>query len=111
MSANDLPDVIAAYQRAHDRHDVATALATFSPVATVIDDGSTYTGTDRITWWLANAASEYTYVRTLAGIDHLGDDLYVVRNHLTSDFPGGEVDLHYRFQLRDGLILHLDIAP
>ena len=26
-------------------------------------------------------------------------------------FPGGEVDLHYRFQLREGLIAQLEIAP
>lgn len=111
MSATDLPDVIAAYQQAHDRHDTETALATFSPDATVVDDDATYTGTERIRWWLTNVASEYTYTRTLTGADDLGDGVHVVRNHLTGNFPGGEVDLHHRFHLRDGLIHHLDIAP
>lgn len=111
MSPTDLPDVIDTYQRAHDRHDVDAALATFGPDATVIDDGATYAGTERILWWLTNAASEYTYTRTLTGTEDLGDGVHVVHNHLAGDFPGGEVDLHHRFQLRAGLIHHLDIAP
>ena len=34
-----------------------------------------------------------------------------VTNHLEGDFPGGTVDLRYRFVLRDDLISRLDIAP
>jgi len=38
-------------------------------------------------------------------------DRYVVRTRLTGNFPGGTVDLRYRFMLRDGLISVLEIAP
>ena len=107
----DVPDIIEAYQRAHDRHDTAAALATFSRDATVTDEDTTYHGTERINEWLTNAASEYTYIRTHTGTEHLGNDTYLVHNHLSGDFPGNEVDLRYRFQLRDGLIHQLDIAP
>jgi hypothetical protein len=34
-----------------------------------------------------------------------------VSNHLSGNFPGGEVDLRYRFRLADGLIQELQIAP
>lgn len=61
MPQSDVPDVIAAYQQAHDRRDTEAALAAFGPDATVIDDGTTYTGAERIGWWLSNTASEYTY--------------------------------------------------
>ncbi len=111
MSNGQLPEVISSYQRAHDARDVATALAAFAPDATVVDDGHTYAGTERIRWWLEHAASEFTYTRTLVSVEDLGDDEHLVRNHLTGDFPGGEADLAYRFRVRDGLITHLRIAP
>ena len=108
---SELPDVIRCYQDAHDRREADTALAAFTSDATVVDDGSTYVGAEGVRTWLANAASEFTYTRTLTGVDDLGDGVYVVRNHLEGDFPGGAVDLHYRFRLREGLIEHLEIAP
>ncbi len=111
MSPIAVPAVIDTYQRAHDRRDADAALASFGPDATVIDDGTTYVGTERILWWLTNAASEYTYTRTLTEVEDLGAGAFLVHNHLSGDFPGGEADLRYRFQLRDGLIHHVDIAP
>lgn len=111
MNSSTLPAVIETYQQAHDRHDTDAALAAFGADATVSDEDTTYSGTERIRWWLANAASEYTFTRTLTGVDDLGAGMVVVRNHLSGDFPGGEVDLRYRFELRDGLIHRLEIAP
>ncbi len=108
---SELPEVIGVYQAAHDRRDVDTALAAFTTDVTVVDDGATYIGAERVHSWLTNAASEFTYTRTLISVDDLGDGAYLVRNHLEGDFPGGEVDLHYRFQLREGLIAQLEIAP
>lgn len=106
-----LPEIITTYQQAHDRHDTDAAIATFAPDATVIDDGRTYTGTEEIRAWLDRTANEYTYTRTLSGADDHGDGSYTVRNHLEGNFPGGQVDLRYRFELRDALIGALHIAP
>lgn len=111
MTQSDVPAVIATYQHAHDRRDTDTALAAFGPDATVIDDGETYVGAERIRWWLTNTASEFTYTRTLTGAEDLGDGAFIVHNHLSGNFPGGEADLRYRFQLRDCLIHHVEIAP
>jgi|SoiMethySBSTD1v2_1073268.scaffolds.fasta_scaffold940501_2 hypothetical protein len=84
--------------------------ATFATDATVVDEGNTYTGSERIGWWLEHAASEFTFTRTLLSVEDPGDGDHVVRNHLAGNFPGGEADLNYRFRLRDGLIEHLEIA-
>ena len=87
MSKSDVPDVIATYQRAHDRRDTEVALAAFGPDATVIDDGAAYVGAERIRWWLTNAASEFTYTRTLTAAEDLGDGAYLVHNHLSGQLP------------------------
>lgn len=109
--ASPLPDVIARYQQAHDRRDSETAVASFGADATVIDDGRTHAGTSEIRAWLDRAGSEYTYTRTLTGVDDHGDGVFTVHNSLDGDFPGGHVDLRYRFEVRDGLIRTLHIAP
>lgn len=106
-----VPEIIGRYQSAHDSRDAATALTAFTADATVTDDGASYAGTDEIRRWLETAASEFTYTRTLIGAETEDDRTWIVRNNLTGDFPGGTVDLAYRFVLRDGLIERLDIAP
>lgn len=107
----DVPPVIGRYQAAHDRRDTATAIAAFTPDATVADDGATHVGADAIRQWLETAASEFTYTRTLIGAEQEDDRTWVVHNNLTGDFPGGTVDLSYRFVLSGDLIERLDIAP
>ena len=108
---SDLPDAVAKYQDAHDRGDVDDALATFASTATVTDDGHEYHGRDEIRDWLARASTEFTYTRTLTGAEAIDDDAWLVTNHLEGNFPGGVVDLRYRFVLADGLIVELEIAP
>ena len=106
-----LPDVVAIYQDAHDRGDVDAALATFTPTATVKDDGHEYRSRDEIRDWLARASTEFTYTRTLVGVDAIDGSSWLVTNHLEGNFPGGVVDLRYRFVLADDLIAELEIAP
>src|SRR4051794_26486769 len=103
----ELPDVIRRYQAAHDRHDTDTALATFAPDARLHDDGHDHHGTDEIRHWLATAASEYTFTRTLVSAEATGDGTWLVVNHLEGDFPGGEVDLRYQFVLTGDRIAEL----
>jgi ketosteroid isomerase-like protein len=107
----DVPEVIGRYQAAHDRRDASAATATFAPDATVADDGSTYVGADEIRRWIETAASEFTYTRTLIGAEREDERTWIVHNNLAGDFPGGTVDLSYRFVLDGDLIERLDIAP
>ena len=105
------PDAVAQYQEAHDRRDVETALAAFAPNAIVKDDGHEYHGRNEIRDWLSRASTQFTYTRTLTGANALDANTWLVTNHLEGDFPGGVVDLRYRFVLADNLISELEIAP
>ena len=107
----DLPEVVRRYQDAHDRHDTDVALSTFASNARVFDDGREYLGSDEIRDWLDHAASEYTFTRSLLRAEATGADTWLVVNHLEGNFPGGVVDLRYRFVLAAGLISELVIAP
>jgi hypothetical protein len=109
--AATLPDVIQRYQRAHDDRDTSAALATFSACAAVTDDGATVRGHDQIRHWLEKAASEFTYERTLLEVSSTGPDEWLVSNNISGNFPGGTVDLTYRFTLDEDLIQQLVIAP
>lgn len=106
-----LPEVISRYQEAHDRRDTDVALSAFTVGARVVDDGHEFNGTEEIREWLATAASEFTYTRTLLSADEVEPDTWLVVNHLEGNFPGGQVDLRYQFVLEDGDIAELVIAP
>jgi hypothetical protein len=107
----DVPNVITRYLDTHDLLDTDATLATFSPDATVVDEGQTYVGTDAIRDWLDTAGREFAFTRTFVDATSTGDDAWVIRNRLVGDFPGGVADLDYRFELGDGLIVGLVIAP
>jgi hypothetical protein len=109
--AVELPEVVTRYQSAHDRRDTDVALSAFAANARVLDDGNEYRGSDQIRGWLEHAASEYTFTRSLVRAEATSVDTWLVVNHLEGNFPGGVVDLRYRFGVTDGLISELVIAP
>jgi hypothetical protein len=51
----------------------------------------------RIRAWRENVASVYEYTTDLVGVEAAGEGEYVARVHLEGNFPGGIVDLRYRF--------------
>lgn len=106
-----VPDVVTTYLDARDAGDHAGAVATFSPEARVDDDGGTYVGIDAIAAWIQHSSSQFTYTSTR--LDHrvAEDGRVMVRVRLDGNFPGGTVTLNQRFDLDDGLIRHLEIAP
>ena len=114
-SAKHLPHAITTYLREADPAHKANAhdlLSAFAPDATVIDDDKTYRGHDEIHHWRETAATEYTYTVELTHVEKFDDTHYDVTNHLEGNFPGGVVDLIYRFTLNDeNLITNLEIAP
>ncbi|MEV1008412.1 nuclear transport factor 2 family protein [Streptomyces sp. NPDC049881] len=106
-----LPAPVRHYLDAHRAHDTTTALASFTPDATVTDDGTTHAGTADIAAWLARAYTAHTRTEILSG-GHCDDETHcAVTLRLSGDIPGGEVDLAHSFTLRDGLIYTLTIAP
>jgi ketosteroid isomerase-like protein len=111
IEITDLPDTVRAYLTAHTARDTETALAAYLPDAEVTDEGLTHRGTEEIRRWLERSSSEYTFTTELTGAERLDDQRYVVTSHLEGDFPGGVVDLRYRFTVRDDRIAVLAIAP
>jgi ketosteroid isomerase-like protein len=109
IDLTELPRTIADYLAAHRARDADTAISYFTSDAAVTDDGKTYHGTAGIHTWLDRSAREYTYTIELTGAEKIDDEHYTAINHLEGDFPGGVVDLHFRFTLRDGRIARLVI--
>lgn len=75
------------------------------------DEGHDYHGPDEIRAWLARSASEYTYTIELTTAARADDQHFDAVHHLEGSFPGGAVDLHFRFTLRGALISRLVIEP
>ena len=107
----ELPAAITTYLPAHTEHDNRTALGAFAVDAVVTDEGRTYHGRDEIEGWLNKSAGEYTYTTEFAGATQDGGSGWDVVQHLEGAFPGGSVDLHYRFVLDGDLITRLVIEP
>lgn len=108
---DQLPATVRGYLAAHEARDVDTALRAFSPTAVVVDEGTTYRGTDEVRRFLTEAGSEFTYTSTLVAAERTDDAHWVVTTHLEGDFPGGVVDLRYRFTMDGDAIAELVIAP
>ncbi|MDQ1032553.1 ketosteroid isomerase-like protein [Streptomyces umbrinus] len=111
IALDALPEAITRYLTAHRDHDTATAVTAFTDDATVVDDGHTYEGVAAIGGWLGRAATEFTFTVQLTDARQTDADHYIATQHLEGDFPGGTVDLHNRFTLRDGLVERLVIEP
>jgi len=111
IAVTDVPDVIAGFLAAHTARDLDTVTAGYTADGAVTDEGHTYRGHDAIRTWLGRAGSEYTYTTRLTGAGRVDDDRFVVVQHLEGDFPGGVVDLNFRFTLRGGKIAELVIEP
>jgi ketosteroid isomerase-like protein len=107
----EVPEVIRSYQSAHDRGDADTALGAFTADARVYDEDREYRGTGAIRNWVTDTSAKFTYTRTLTGVERLEDGTWLVQNRLEGDFPGGVVDLRYRFVLTGGRIADLAITP
>ena len=108
---DQLPSTIRGYLAAHVAHDAEAALRAFTPTAVVVDDGTTYRGTEEIRRFLARAGVEFTYTTTLVGAQRVDDAHWVATNRLEGDFPGGVVELGHRFAMDADLIAELVIAP
>lgn len=111
VPTDDLPAAVRAYLAAHAARDTEAALRAFTPTAVVVDDGTTYRGTDEVGHFLSHAGTEFTYTTELVGAARVDGTHWLVTYHLEGDFPGGVVDLGYRFAMDDGLVAELVIAP
>ena len=107
----ELPAVLAAHLAAHEARDAERELACYAENAAVTDEGHTYRGLDEIWIWLGRAASEYSYTSELTAVHQDDPQHWTAVRHLEGDFPGGVVDLRYRYTLAENRIVNLTIAP
>jgi ketosteroid isomerase-like protein len=111
IQPTELPAPIRGFLAAHVARDADTAIRAFTPDAVVTDEGRTFRGTEEILGFLRHSGSEFSYTTELTGAQRLDDEHWVVVNHLEGDFPGGVVDLAYRFTMAADRIAELDIRP
>ena len=105
------PAVITRYFAAQAARNFDTLVTLFADDAIVIDEGKTRRGTKEIRAWRENVASVYEYTTDLVGVKAADEGEYVACVHLEGNFPGGTVDLHYRFTVDGDSIRRLEIAP
>jgi ketosteroid isomerase-like protein len=111
ITPDRLPASISSYLTAHEARDVDNAMAFYTEDATVVDEGKTFHAPDEIRSWLANSATEFTYTIELIGARRVDDSHYVAIHHLEGNFPGGVVDLQFKFTMRGEKISELVIEP
>jgi hypothetical protein len=112
ISTAALPAAVAGYFARTIGDDPRDPAELFIPTATVTDDGHTYQGRDAIAAWMSKTGQEFTFTVTPVKIEHEATTTSVV-NRLSGNFPGGVVDLRYRFTLTaaQNAIRDLLIAP
>jgi ketosteroid isomerase-like protein len=111
IQAAELPSAIRSFLTAHAARDADTAVRAFTPDAVVTDEGHTFRGTGEILEFLRHSGSEFSYTTELIAAQRVDGEHWVVVNRLEGNFPGGVVDLAYRFTLAADRICELVIAP
>ncbi|MDJ0339704.1 hypothetical protein [Cryobacterium sp. PH31-O1] len=106
-----LPMAIVTYLERSASARPASASATFTENAVVVDDGETHAGEAAIAAWLAGSAAELAYTTTQLRVEK-DETATTVVNRVAGNFPGRSVDLNYRFELdaESGLIQALTIS-
>jgi hypothetical protein len=107
MNTLTLPEPIAAYFAAE--HNPEALARCFTSQAVMKDDGHTYTGTNAIKAFMAEASAKYSATSVPFAIEP-EDGFQRVRAKVTGNFPGSPVVLSYRFGLERGLIASLEIT-
>lgn len=108
----DCPDAVRAYMTLSEGDDRPAAVALFTEDAHVTDDGRDYRGVTEIRTWLDEVAGEYTYTATPMAAQNEATDQTSIQIRLEGNFPGGLVDVDYRFRLdSSGRLARLTITP
>ncbi|MET3808329.1 hypothetical protein ABIB25_005358 [Nakamurella sp. UYEF19] len=112
ISTAALPAAVADYFARTTGGDPQDPVELFAATATVTDEGHTYQGREAIATWMSKTGGEFTFTVTPVKTEHDAMTTTVV-NRLEGNFPGGIVDLRYRFTLTPSqdAIQDLLIAP
>jgi ketosteroid isomerase-like protein len=112
---SSLPPIISRYFAAADDGDLDALMACFTDDAVVADEDRAWHGQAEIRTWRESVATAYRYTLDVTGAEARGQadglERHDAETHLEGNFPGGTVDLTYRFGMRDGRIASLEIVP
>ena len=105
MSAT-LPEPLAAYFSAKNRHDIDAMLAPFSARAVVTDEGQERRGAAAIRQWMEETTRKYNPTAEVLEVAAT-DGETVVTALVSGTFPGSPAQVHFAFTLEAGKIAHL----
>ena len=108
MTAN-LPQPLANYFAAKNRHDIDAMLAPFASDATVKDEGKTHRGLAAIRGWMEATTRKYRVSVEVADVTVNGDK-WRIAGIVSGNFPGSPATLHYVFTLAGDRIMRLEIG-
>ncbi|BCH06950.1 hypothetical protein MesoLj131c_12080 [Mesorhizobium sp. 131-3-5] len=108
MTAN-LPQPLADYFAAKNRHDIDAMLVPFSSDATVKDEGEPHRGSVAIRGWMEATTRKYRVSVEVADVTVNGDK-WRIAGIVSGNFPGSPAILHYVFTLADDRIARLEIG-
>jgi ketosteroid isomerase-like protein len=110
-----LPTIISEYMAAADGGDAGAIVACFTDDGVVRDEDQEWRGRAAIKQWRESVATAFQYTVEVRGAAAIGDvdgeEVHEVNVRLEGNFPGGTVDLTYRFGLHNGRIARLEIHP
>jgi hypothetical protein len=101
---------VEAYFEGRNARDFARALSGFSETAIVRDESRTHSGRAEIGAWMQDTIGAYDDRARLLSIQADGSD-WVATAEVSGKFPGSPITLRYRFQIEQGMISSLEIAP
>ncbi len=103
-----LPPSLVAYLNSEATTDVESLANCFASDAVVHDEGRAIRGLDAIKVWKKDAKTKYHY--TVKPLDAVQDQATVtMRARLSGKFPGGPIQVTYRFVLVNDKIALLEI--
>jgi ketosteroid isomerase-like protein len=104
-----LPEKLAAYFAAVNKHDIDGMLAPFTEDAHVRDEGEDLHERAEIRGWIEKTTAKYGIHAAVQNVETKGEGLRVSAL-VSGTFPGSPIILHYDFTLRGGEIAHLEIG-
>jgi len=106
--SNAAAEIVDRYFNAQNTDDIAALSACFADDATVLDEGGTIVGPERIGAWMAEARRKYGQVAEPLETSER-DGATIVKARVTGNFPGSPAVLEHAFRLAGGRIVSLEI--
>lgn len=105
----ELPQPLADYFAAKNRHDVDRMLVAFASDAKVRDEGETHQGSAAIRDWMEATTRKYRVTVEVADAT-ANSDTWRIAGIVSGNFPGSPATLHYAFTMADNRITRLEIG-